>query len=436
MKSSRPSVSRDTRLLLGIVLVSIAMLWILARIRFPDRVPTSNPVPPVLAQITPSSPLDDIAASVAQLEPRLQPLIVGVEVQIQGGQGAGATQSMVSALRFRDDLAVALIGGRAGAEPRVVGATEVARDPASQLSVIRVAGGSGSAPSLSTWTPRRLAYPRFMISAAASTRGASFRPIFIGSLQTTASPTWSGAIWMLTPPVDLPPGTFLFTVDGALAGLAIERDGQRAVVPADTVLGAADRLAREAPSRRGQIGIDVQPLTPALAAATGAAAGVIVAWVDPHGPAAELVSVADVVERIGDEPVATLEQWRARVARLNSDETVVLGIRRRNQTMEVRVTASSVVPASSSAVVGDRSPGLVLRTLPRVGAAVARVEPGSPAARAGLEVGDVLTLVGDVQAPSAAQITRALAAAPRGRPIVIGFTRAGSHRVLALERTW
>ena len=71
VKSNRPSVSRDTRLLLGIVLASIALLWVLARIRFPDRVPTSNPVPPVLAQLAPPSPLDEIAESVAQLQPRL-----------------------------------------------------------------------------------------------------------------------------------------------------------------------------------------------------------------------------------------------------------------------------------------------------------------------------------------------------------------------------
>jgi len=429
MTSNRPSVSRDTRWLLEIVLVSIAMLWVLARLRFPDRVPTPNPVPPVLAQLAPASPLDDIAASVAQLEPRLTPLLVAVDVEPQMPSGVRAAQATVSALRFRDDLAVALLPG---ADDRIAGATEIARDTASQLAVVRVPGNT--AASLSTWIPRRLSYPRFLIGAAVSRSLVSFRPVFIGSLQPAPSPTWSGSIWTLPPPADVVPGTFLFTMDGALAGLSVERDGRRAVVPADAVLTIADRLAREGQPRRGRLGIDVQLLTPALAAATGATAGVIVTWVDPQGPAAGAVMAADVVERIDGEAIATPEDWRARVNRLSADEVVVLGIRRGSETKVMPIKASLVtVPVASTA---DRSPGLTLRTVPRTGATITRVDEGSPAARAGLEPGDVLTLVGDVRAPTAAQAARALAAAPRGRPVIVGFTRAGAHRLLTIERTW
>jgi hypothetical protein len=430
MTSNRPSVSRDTRWLLEIVLVSIAMLWVLARLRFPDRVPTPNPVPPVLAQLTPASPLDDIAASVAQLEPRLTPLLVAVDVDQERPFNGRGAQTVVSALRFRDDLAVALLPG--GADDRVAGATEIARDAASQLVVVRVPGNTAAA--LSTWIPRRLLYPRFLIGAAVSRSLVSFRPAFIGSLQPAPSPTWRGSIWTLPPPADVVPGTFLFTMDGALAGLSVERDGRRAVVPADAVLTIADRLAREGQSQLGRLGVDVQPLTPALAAATGATTGVIVTWVDPQGPAAGAVMAADVVERVDDETIATPEYWRARVNRLKAGEVVVLGIRRGSETIVVSITASlKTAPVAAAA---DRSPGLTLRTVPRIGASIARVDEGSPAARAGLEPGDVLTLVDDVQAPTAAQAARALAAAPRGRPIIVGFTRAGTHRLLTIERTW
>jgi hypothetical protein len=430
MTSNRPSVSRDTRWLLEIVLVSIAMLWVLARLRFPDRVPTPNPVPPVLAQLTPASPLDDIAASVAQLEPRLAPLLVAVDVEPQMPSNSRATRAVVSALRFRDDLAVALLPG--GIDDRVAGATEIARDAASQLVVVRVPGNAAAA--LSTWTPRRLPYPRFLIGAAVSRSLVSFRPVFIGSLQPAPSPTWRGSIWTLPPPVDVVPGTFLFTMDGALAGLSVEREGRRVVVPADAVLTIADRLAREGQSPRGHLGIDVQPLTPALAAATGATAGVIVTWVDPQGPAAGAIMTADVVERIDDQTIATPEYWRARVNRLKAGDVVALGIRRGNENTVVPITAGPMIaPVAATA---DRSPGLTLRTVPKIGASIARVDEGSPAARAGLEPGDVLTLVGDVQAPTAAQAARALAAMPPGRPVIVAFTRAGTHRLLTIERTW
>jgi len=435
MTSNRPSVSRDTRLLLAIVLVSIGMLWVLARLRFPDRVPTPNPVPPVLAQLTTPSPLEDIAASVAQLQPRLEPLIAAVDVQAprQGALGAGTRT--ISALRFRDDLAVALIAGSFGgdaADVRVVGASEVARDAASQLAVIRLP--TGTAPLLSTWAPRRLTSPRMMIAAAAWREGATFRPVFIASLYTSTSPAWAGAIWTLPPPVDLEPGTFVFTVDGTLAGLAIARGTQRALVPADTVLGIADRLTRDARQPRGRLGIDVQPLTPALAAAAGVNTGVIVSWVDPNGPAAGLVNVSDVVDRVGEEKVTTAEDWQALTARLAANESVVVGIRRQHEMRDVQLTAEAVGPPP--APTPDRSPGLTLRTDPQIGAAVVRVDADSPAARAGLQSGDVLTLVGDIQTPTAAQVTHALATAARERPILLGVMRGSSHRLVALERTW
>jgi hypothetical protein len=435
MNQNRPSVSRDTRLLLGIVLVSIAMLWVLARIRFPDRVPTPNPVPPVLAQLTAPSAFEDIASSVAQLAPRLEPLIAVVDVQPPPQGGLAGPARTVSALRFRDDLAVAFVGGSGGPDApdaRVVGAAEIAREPASQLAVIRLPGGA--APLLSTWIPRRLSSPRFMIAAGATRNGLALRPVFIGSLEPTGSPTWTGSIWTLPPPTDLDAGTFVFTVEGALAGLAVGRGGQHALVPADTVLSIADRLAREGQKPRGHLGIDVQPLTPALAAATGAGSGVIVSWIDPSGPAAGVVSASDVIDAVGSEPVASVEAWQARIARLTANESIVLRVRHQNQVGEVRVTAGAAI--APPAPPADRSPGLTLRTLPRIGATITRVDVDSPAARAGLQAGDLLTLVNDVRAPTAAQATRALATASRDRPIVLGVTRGSTHRLLTLERTW
>ena len=43
---SRPRVSRETRLLLTIMFLSLVTLSVLARLRFAGDVPTPNPVPP------------------------------------------------------------------------------------------------------------------------------------------------------------------------------------------------------------------------------------------------------------------------------------------------------------------------------------------------------------------------------------------------------
>jgi membrane-associated protease RseP (regulator of RpoE activity) len=324
-----------------------------------------------------------------------------------------------------------LIGSTSNADwsdPTVVGAAEVARDRASQLVVVRLPGGA--APAVSTWAARRPSYPRFLVAADASSTGVSFRPVFVGSLRAVVTPIWSDALWALPDRIDLAPGTFVFTVDGALAGLVVEHDGRPALAPADAVIGMADRMAQEGQRRPGRLGVEVQPLNDRLAAATGGTIGVVITWVDPHGAAARELRVTDVVESIDGQPTRTLEHWTARVARLAEGESVVIKVRHAGEVRDVRLVARGGTAQA------DRPLGLTLRTIPRIGAEVIRVEADSSAAFSGLHAGDVLTLVGDIEAPNAAQASRVFAAASRDRPVVVAVTRAGTHRVFVLERTW
>lgn len=437
MNANRPAVSRDTRLLLVIILISLGTLWVLARIRFPDRVPTPNPVPPVLAQLTPPSAFDDIATTVAQLEPRLQPWIVPLDVERSSrGNPQGATRTTVSGLRFNDDLVLSLIDPSPvtdGEEPSVIGGTEIGRDWASQLVVIRTPGDP--APSLTMWSPRRPAYPRFLIAASASHSGPTLRPVYVGSMNEASSPIWGGSVWTLPVPFDVTPGTFLFTVDGSLAGLVVSRNSRPTLVAGETLLALAERIAREGQKRRGRLGIEVQPMSLAIAQAANASVGVVVTSVDRDGPAAGQIGAADIIEALDGDPMTSIDQWLARAARVTADQAVVLKVRHDDQVRDVRITATdmtAVVDPSSS----RRSLGLALRSVPDVGAVITRVDSGSAAARAGFIPGDVLTVVGGVEAPTASKAMRAFAAASTARPIVIAFTRGEVHRVVALERTW
>jgi len=429
MESNRPSVSRDTRLLFAVILISVATLWVLARIRFPDRPQTPNLVPPVLAQLAPPSAFDDIAVSVARLEPRVRAAVIPLEVRRQSARGSGWASGLVPALRFRDDLAVALVhpgAGIPGAMP--MSGAAIARDPVSLLAVFRLP--EGAAPALPNWSPRRFDYPRFLLAADVAREGTSLRPVFVGSLSPFSSPTWPGPIWALPGSTAIGAGTFVFTVDGEVAGLVVERDGRHAIVPAATVAAIADRLAREGPGRPGHLGIQAQALTPALAAATGASLGAIVTWVDPLGPAAEHVEVTDVIERVGSEALPTLEHWEARHSGLVEGEAVVLAVRRGGEVREVPLTAAAL-PAPT----GSTSLGLTLRAVRGGGVEITGVEPGSAAFRAGLEAGDLITRFGEVDAPSAAQVSRVFSAAPEDLPVLAGVTRGDAHLVVALEKT-
>jgi S1-C subfamily serine protease len=258
--------------------------------------------------------------------------------------------------------------------------------------------------------------------------GVAFRPAFVASLEPTATPLWSEPLWALPPSSGLPAGTFLFTSDAELVGLVIEYGGRRMVVPGETLVAAATRLRQQSAAARGSIGVEVQTLTGALGAATGARRGVIVSWVDPDGPAAKHLRVGDVIEVVDGVPV-TREAWDVRVARLAEGETLTAQVRRRDDTFTAPLVAAAV-PATPAAL----PLGLTLRGRPGIGAEVVRVNRASAAERAGLAAGDLITLAGDVHAPSPAQVTRAFASTPDGQALLVAITRGDIHFLTTLER--
>lgn len=426
----RPRVSRETRLLFVTVLIAVVTLWVLARMRFPDRPATPNPVPALLTQLAARPGFEDLAVAVAELESRLVPslLVVELEQPPPSGGGLAAARDFISALRIRDDVAVTLMAPRATSPPRPSDLAVLARDPASGLAVIRVPAAPAPAPM--AWSPLRMQYPRYLIVSDVSRQGTSLRPVFVGSLYSTASPTWLEPIWTAPTHTDLPMGAFVFTTDGRLAGMAIEHQGRPAILPAEGVIRAADRLLLQGTGDGGWLGVEVQSLTPTVAAAAGATGGVMVTWVDPRGPAAEMLAVTDVIEAIDTEGIATREHWEARLARLATGDSLALRVRRRGDAREIRLTVSGVPPPRF----GASSLGLTMRAVPRTGVEIVRVDPGSAAARAGLEAGDVMTLIGEIERPTPAQVTRAFLATPDDRPLLVAVTRGDRHRVLALGK--
>ena len=415
----RPRVSRETRLLFITVLVAIVALWVLARIRFPGQAATPTPVPPLLTQFVDRTGFEDLAVEVAGLESRLAPSLVALEFG----------QDVLAALRIHDDVVVALLttGGVAGAQSPA-NPTVLARDPASGLAVIRVPTAPASA--LPLWSPQGMQSPRYLLVSDVSRQGASLRPVFVGSLYPAASLTWAEPIWAAPAQTDLATSAFVFTIDGTLAGLAVEHEGRPAILPAEAVIRLAERLLREGSPVGGWLGVEVQALTAPIASVAGASAGVVVTWVDPLGPAVEKLAVMDVIEAIGDEDLASLEHWEARLARLGAGDSPVLRVRRRGELQEIELTAADAPPAPSEA-----DPlGLTMRAVPLVGVEIVRVDPGSAAARAGLEAGDMVTLIGEVERPTPAQVISAFQVAPDDHPLLVGVTRGDSHRVLALEK--
>lgn len=422
--STRPRVSRETRLLLVTILISIAALWALARIRFPNRPAMPSPVPPLLTQLAARPAFDDLASEVSTVEARLLHSLAVVDTN-------GRTPA--AALRVRDDVGAFLIAtsadqghvARSGEQPLV------AFDRATGLALTKIPGSP--APDVNPWRSARFDRPHYAIATDVSREGVSSRPVFLGRLHAATHPAWPGEVLALPARANVAPGDFLFTLDGALAGLVVDGDDDRVLVPGDTVLGEIDRLLRSKGNAPPTAGIEVQALTAPIASATGATEGVIVASVAPDGPAAGRLAVMDVIEAVNGEPVRTPEYWRARLSRFAAGESMTLRVRSRGEVKDVPVTATAPPP---SPPLEDRPVrlGLTMRTRPGTGVEVVGVEEDSAAAHAGLRQGDLVTMIGEQQAPTAPQISRAFASAQAGRPLLVAVTRSGTHHVLALEK--
>lgn len=417
-----PRVSRETRLLLGTALVSVAALWLLATIRFPEREASPNPLPPVLTQLALRSPFDEITNAVAELLPRVRPwfVIVGDE----SATPTGPVPAGWTALRLRDGLAAGLPPDHpalAGDETEKLDV--VARDRATGLTIVRVAGMADlTEPVL--WTPRRPDTPRYLLATASSVEGLSLAPCFVGAFYPAKSTRWPETVWLMPRSTDLDPGTFLLTPEGALAGLVIDHQGRRALVPGSTIVAEAERLIREPASAPGYLGLTVQPLP--SSAAADPAVNLVISWVDPEGPAAGVLMPTDLIEAVDGERLETIEAWDAHVARLTPGATISVRILRAGTSQEVPVTVTPVGPPSK------RTLGLTLRARPRVGSEVLRVEADSAAAAAGLEPGDLITAIAGVRAPTPEQVQQAFAASSHDRPVLVAVTRGRTHRVVSL----
>ena len=421
----RPRVSRETRLLLTAGVMAVAALWLLARIRFPERPVTPNPVPSVLSQLASVPKYDDLAGEIAQLQARLQPSLLALDVP--SAVVSLQTSPRTAAIRLRDDLAATLIPPQSS-PARWKETPIVARDAASGLAVVRLPMPVSVSPPV-PWTPRQAQQPRYFVASDVSPEGVSLRPAFVGSLDPIESPLWSEPLWAVPERTDLTAGSFLFTNSAEWAGLVINYRGGLAIVPGGTVLAAAERLLAAPPGPPGAIGIEVQDLTPPVASVTAASVGVVVAWVDPNGAGSEQLMVGDVIEAVDGRGLATRQQWDVRVARLSVGETLGLRVRRRGEIREVALVANA--PAAPPA---SRSLGLTLRARTKIGAEVVRIERGSAADRAGLTIGDVITLVAEVSAPTPAQVMRSYTSMGQGERVIVAVTRGDAHFVTTFER--
>jgi len=158
--------------------------------------------------------------------------------------------------------------------------------------------------------------------------------------------------------------------------------------------------------RRGQLGVSVQDLTPELARAFNIPTdrGAVIAQVSPRSAAARAgLKEGDVVLSINDKPIRDGGGLRNAIGLLEVGEAARLEILRDGKPMTLDARVGEYVPARADGdAINPRLAGVIFEDLgPNSslsgrgvrGVMVARLESGSPAARAGLRRNDVIVAV-------------------------------------------
>lgn len=407
-------MSRETRHLLFAALAALVALWVLARLRYPERVPTANPIPPILSQLSARSGFTDLETDVARAQTRLESALLSLSLGASG-------RSPHVALRISDADALVLLDPRSRTLPDGLRAF----DRATGLAVVPAPRDERAVLPL-PWNGTPANGGRYLLAAMPASPRPWLRPVFIGAVASQTHSGWSSDVWALPEGHELSAGTLLFTYEGELAGAVTRDAGGTVIVPGEVLLNDARQLRLQGGTSRLDLGVEVQPLTHALRGATGADSGAIVSWVEPGGPSAAHVRIGDVIEALNGTAIRSARDWQVRAARL-SGTMATLSVRREGTVREIVVEVEEQAPRSPAL-------GLSLRTVPGVGSEVLQVDAGSAAAQAGLERGDLIVAAGRTRAPSPAVITRAFDASDAGNPLLVGVARGESHHVLALVK--
>ena len=187
-------------------------------------------------------------------------------------------------------------------------------------------------------------------------------------------------------------------------------------VPINMAVDIKDQLLTDGKVTRGYFGVMLNPgdLTPEMASSFGlqSGTGVLLADILPDSPAAKAgLKAGDIILELNGNNVAEVNKFRQDVARLRPNSKVKVVVfqdgRRKNLTITIGTAPQDDTKAedsSESTEAAAQALGLTLQPLTNEikaqlrikdarGVLIGDVEPGSPAAREGLQPGDLIESV-------------------------------------------
>lgn len=229
----------------------------------------------------------------------------------------------------------------------------------------------------------------------------------------------------------------IFTRSGGSMGLSF-------AIPASVASNVVQQLREHGSVSRGWLGVSIQEVDKALAESFGLEKpeGALVAQIMRNGPAAAGgIQVGDIIVAFNGQPILFSSDLPHQVGQLRPGSQAELRLMRNGKPMTVNLTVGELPQAGDSQLANNRRQtpgkaavsgplGLAVESLPakqrqqlqiESGVLVRDVRPGSPAAKAGVRPGDVITQLGFAAVDSPSALKEVVDGLPRGSVQPIRF---------------
>jgi len=206
-------------------------------------------------------------------------------------------------------------------------------------------------------------------------------------------------------------------------------------IPIDKAKRLLDSLVQYGEIRRPWIGIYMQELTPELAEKFGVKKGVLVADVVKGSPADKAgIQAGDIIQKLNGKQVDSGLELREEILKTEIGEEITLTLIRKGEEMDITFSTGKepeeVVQITEGGL-SERLLGIQIHSInPELekeydlkegekGVVVTGVEPGSPAAEAGISPGDVIQSVNRVSISSLNEFQKAMKKVKPGDTMVL-----------------